>query len=201
MVCGPKLSAVLNTELSSKNCTVVELMTIGGCGLVMVNSYFKYCEDVDTHLMYLEKILLATLMNNILISADANTRSTLWYNDSTDNRGAKIGSFILACDLEIANQQSVLTTFENTRGDKSNIDVTMRTSSRDMIIRDWEIHEESFLTDDRLITLLIECIGASGRHPQRQPLSGETPNRSTRNINWKYFDAILLTHLGEIQDF
>lgn len=166
IVRGTKYSAVLNMELSSSTCTVVELYDlVRGYGLVTVCSYFKYSEPIEPHLEKLEGVLRYYRGANIIIAADVNARSTLWYNPTTDERGEKLESFIVQHDLLIRNKPSELTTFENSRGHHSNIDVTLSTELRNFVISDWHIKDQSFLSDHRLMAFLVEHTGTSGRAP------------------------------------
>ena len=88
---------------------------------------------------------------DIIVAADVNARSVLWFSDSTD----ELESFILANDMVIFNSMSELSTFENTRGQSGYIDVTIGSRSLDGRILDWRVSDET-ISSDRLIMFSLK---------------------------------------------
>jgi len=56
---------------------------------------------------------------------DSNARSTTWYDAITNRRGRILEEFLISNRLNIANEDSALTTFEFTRG-TSNVDLLVQ---------------------------------------------------------------------------
>lgn len=124
--------------------TVVEsTIKDGAHGFMMVNSYFTYNEEIDNHLSNLHKRICDNLRSDTIVSADANAKSTLWCNATTYDSRVKLENYIISQDLNTVNQLRELYTYENTRGYKSNTDITLCTANRDTTIKDWEVQEQS----------------------------------------------------------
>jgi len=63
--------------------------------------YFQYSEDIDSHIRHLEKLCFALRGKRVLVSIDANARSSLWGSRETDERGAKLEDLIRAFSLQV----------------------------------------------------------------------------------------------------
>lgn len=101
------LSVVLNAELSNQYCTVIELSPQGEeIEMILVNSYFRYNENIEPHIGALERILDNRQGRFTVISADINAKAFLWHNDIEDERGLKFESFLIAQDLQVCNVKS-----------------------------------------------------------------------------------------------
>ena len=74
---------------------------------------------------------------------------------STDDRGEELKALLLAHDLILYNSPSEVSTFENTRGQTSNIDVTFGSRSLERRISNWIVHGEVSISDHKLITLSL----------------------------------------------
>ena len=94
-----------------------------------------FADRIEFHINHLEGVINRFRGEPILIAADANARSVLWYNDTTDEKDEELETFILLYDLEIFNCPGEASTFENTRGHRSNIDVTLGSGSLAQRIR------------------------------------------------------------------
>lgn len=201
VVRNPGHGAVLNMHLSDRYCTVLDITPRdGGPELVVVNSYFKYSERIEPHIERLERILDYYRGKYIVISADLNAKSPLWYSSVEDERGRKVEDLIITRDLQICNQKSKLSTYENTRGHATNIDITMTTPSRSIHVAGWYIDPRSFLTDHRLVAFSIEYTSV-GDAPPGEVLDDEMPKINMRLIDWRHFDACLKVDLGAAVNF
>ena len=127
-------------------------LNIGDFSVIMVNCYFKYADRIGIHLDNLDGILNRFRGEKILIAADANARSVLWFNDSTDDRGEELEALMLAHDLVLFNSPGEVSTYENTRGHTSNIDVTLGSRSMEQRVRNWSVHGDMSISDHRSIT-------------------------------------------------
>lgn len=85
----------------------------------------------------------------VVIFADVNDRSVLWYNNSTDERGETLENLIVSHYMMLLNVESDLTIFENTRG---NIDITMCYRPGRSRVSGWKIITLSLSTDHRMIS-------------------------------------------------
>lgn len=201
VVRDPTLSVVLNGELSTKYCTVLEVVSFeSGIEFVIVNSYFRYNQNIEPHLDKLDSILNFYKDKYVVIAADVNARSFMWHNTLDNDRGQKLETFMLIKDITLHNVESEITTFENARGQKSNIDVTM-SAGRQMEVFDWTISRQSFLSDHRLITFSIESLVQRRSSPGGTSGHDLRPKINLRNIDWRVFDATLNVDLGMSENF
>lgn len=96
--------------------------------------------------------------------------------------------------------KSKLTTFENARGQSTNIDITMTTSSQQVRVAGWHIDPRSFLTDHRLVAFSVVCTSVGDASLGEVP-KDEIPKVNLRLIDWKHFDACLRVDLGTTENF
>lgn len=134
----------------------------------------------------------------IMISVDANAKSSLWFSGHTDKRGIMLEDAILALELDVLNVESEVTTFENTRGMGTNIDVTMVSSCLMSRVNSWQVKEELFISDHRLIIFqLSEGIDCNKNSNEVRPGSF-----IVRKANWFMFDWLILKgveNMGELE--
>lgn len=117
------LDVVLIRDCSYPTCIVVRL-GLGNEEIIVINAYFKYAGRIQRHIGHLERILTRFRNEVFLVVADVNARSVLWFNDRTDDRGEELEALILTHDLMLFSCPSELSSFENTKGQSTNIDVT-----------------------------------------------------------------------------
>ena len=75
--------------------------------------YFDSNEDIKGDLQKMENLLHYTNGNSLLILADTNARSKLWYDVINNERGKMIEEFITVNNLHIINENIGVPTFEN----------------------------------------------------------------------------------------
>lgn len=140
-------SVVMNTDLSNQYCTLLDILPLRGhAGFLLVNAYFRYNEPIEPHIAALEEILDQHRDRFIIITADINAKTYTWYNEVEDDRGRKFENSLLSNDLLMCNVKTKLTTFENARGHRSNIDVTVSTQCNTMKVVQWRIDDRPFLS-------------------------------------------------------
>jgi hypothetical protein len=86
---------------------------------------------------------------------DSNARSTTCYDDITNRRGRILEEFIISNRLNIANEDSAITTFESTIG-ASNIVLTVAYNIMIKLLHTWQCNGQESLSDHRFITFDIE---------------------------------------------
>lgn len=193
LVMNEKIGAIMQVGETNGACVSVRL-EIEGRELQVISLYCRPSEAIDAHLTRLEEIIRKKGNKRLVCGADLNARSGLWLSGSTDERGAKVEDVVMAWDLQILNRFSRWTTYENTQGGKSNIDVTIATRDVAEGAEDWKIHEET-LSDHRLISVKLggrqDEIGL--RNQQREG------SYCLRKVNWRDFDQALQRNLGNIE--
>ena len=121
--------------------------------IYVVSTYFQYKDDPDPYLNRLDSIISMIEPAPMLIGADCNAHSTMWYGDETNERGEKIEDFLGANGLMVVNEPSLLTTFASSRG-TSNFDVTIVSGGVARWVADWEVFDRT-VSDHRLLLSLI----------------------------------------------
>jgi hypothetical protein len=103
--------------------------------------YFDRQKLLKHDLTKVDAILLHAKRVGAIIALDSNARSTTWHDTITSNRGKHLEEYIISKQLHIMNEPSANSTSESQTG-KSNIDLTLVTSSVLRRISDWKISDE-----------------------------------------------------------
>lgn len=193
LVVNENIDVLMNASETNGSCVSVRL-EMHGKHIQVVNLYCRPSEPIDGHLARLADIIRKRGNKAIFCGGDFNAKSGLWLSGSTDERGSKVEEVVMAWDLEVVNEYSRWTTFENTQGGKSNIDVTM--VSRDLVekVENWKVHEET-LSDHRLVTCDLREESAV-RQSNNSVREGAY---DLRRVNWRQFDLSLMDRLYSLQ--
>lgn len=139
-------------HLCNRCCLVVHLDT-GVFEGYLVSAYFKYSDDIDIHILHLERVLEHLRGNKVVIGADCNVHSPLWFSDHrqytgrstlVEHRRSAMEGFVLGRVLILLNKEGQPSTF-STVNVESNIDVTLVT--RIVMGCDWTVHETASSSD------------------------------------------------------
>ena len=90
----------------------------------------------------------------VLLAIDSNSRSTAWHDTQTNARGRILETFLFSKHLHIMNEESILTTFLNSRG-SSNIDLTVITNQLLRAVEHWEVSDQESCSDHSVIKFAI----------------------------------------------
>jgi len=112
--------------------------------------YFDITKEIERELDKIEEILEFTKGNGLIIAVDSNSRSVAWHDSQTNQRGKIMEEYIISINLNIMNEESELTTFQNRRG-SSNIDLTIVNNQLLTALKNWEISEEESYSDHNII--------------------------------------------------
>jgi sugar/nucleoside kinase (ribokinase family) len=113
-----KIDAIAIRQVSDQDATLIEL-SYSGLNFYGASLYVKL-KDIES----LEKIIHLTKGKGLLLSIDSNSRSKLWYDRITNQRGKFLEDFIITRDLLLMNVKTSIPTFETIRG-RSWIDPTL----------------------------------------------------------------------------
>lgn len=162
-----------------------------------MNGYFKFGDGIEPYLGRLERVVRNFRGKKIVVSVDANAKCLLWFSAVTDERGMLLEDAILALELEVLNVESEVITFENTRGLGKNIDVTMVSWGLVSNVMSWQVKEELFISDHRMIVFqLSEGLDCKSDCNDVRPGSFVF-----RMANWLMFDWLIVKgveSMGEI---
>jgi acyl-ACP thioesterase len=98
---------------------------------------------------------------SILIAADCNSRSKMWYNNKTNSRGRKLEEYLVSRHLHLINEESERPTFINSIK-SSNIDLT--TANNLVDVNEWEVSNKESLSDHNYLQYKIRKGGASNQN-------------------------------------
>ncbi|GBP87565.1 Retrovirus-related Pol polyprotein from type-1 retrotransposable element R1 [Eumeta japonica] len=134
LVFNTKLAITFLSEISNDYCCCIHLQ-IGNFDFYLVSAYFKYSHDIEPHLLQIERILERLKGKRIIICADTNVHSLLWFSETrqyvgrgheAEERRTMLENLIAQHALIIHNVEGQPATFSGPAG-SSNIDVTLST--------------------------------------------------------------------------
>lgn len=104
-----------------------------------MSAYFKYNIPKILHTERLDQILVGK--KRILIGADTNGHSKLWFLEARNRRGRTIEEFIDRHGLKVHYIAGQINTFRRHDNRTSSIDVTMMTADIGHTVRNWEVSD------------------------------------------------------------
>ena len=122
----------------------------------------------------------------LLIGADVNAWSSLWFSDRDNPRGDKLSEFLIVNGFEIHNNRKVHTWAGGNAG-ASTIDVTMSLNLT-YLVKEWDVDETSAISDHKPITFMI------GAHSIEQ-----TKVRPYTKTDWEKFNHHVETRCPHIK--
>ncbi|KAI5753744.1 hypothetical protein M8J77_002974 [Diaphorina citri] len=191
--------AIFNNELKvmvmDSLCTeffAVILLHLENEDIYIISGYFKPNIDIDTHCNQLKEILDKLSGKKIVIGADFNARSIVWYDRITNNEGRIIENFLIEQNLYLINLPSENTTFCNTALRKSNIDLTLVSGNMMGRLTNWSIREDLVISSDH--NLLEYSIHVSSEHPETRK-----KNFNVGAANWNSFKSHIESEYEKIE--
>jgi len=128
------------SQLSNTHCVCVEVQ-VPGFSFYVVSCYFQYHDEMEEHLRHLEMVCHSLRGKRLLVALDANTRSSLWSPQRTDERGIKLVELIRAFGFQVLNDATQPPTFWTSTG-SSYIDVTLASPTMSKFIGEWKVRQE-----------------------------------------------------------
>ncbi|KAI4474757.1 hypothetical protein M0802_015458 [Mischocyttarus mexicanus] len=117
-----------------------------------VSLYCRPKGDIRTQMAKLERIVRKKNGRRVICGADLNSRSVLWNGKQTDRRGFIVEETLEVLDMEVLNKKNknYITTFKDTRGRGSNIDVIFITENLRKEMGNWQLDQE-LISDHRML--------------------------------------------------
>ena len=117
-----KKENVILTGVGDENDHIMCLKVMtGDLELIIINVYCQYSLPLEGFLEKIERALNGLQTKKGLIVMDANARSELWYNKTTDEKGVLLEEFIYKQNLSILNKPNNPPTYVSGNGE-SNIE-------------------------------------------------------------------------------
>ena len=154
------IGALLITQYSDKDNVLLEIQHENE-KFYAASIYMDYNATIDNDFKRIEEILTFTKGEKLIIATDSNSRSTVWHDTTTNNRGRQMEDFLASNQLHILNEERKLTTFQSSIGE-SNIDLTIANNKMLANIQKWDILEEESASDHNIIIFNISSHKADG---------------------------------------
>ena len=181
------INAIAINQISDGDCIVTELI-YKGAKFFGASIYFDGEEDIEEDLRKVEQSLDYAKGNGLMILADTNARSKLWYDTINNERGKILEEFLTVKSLHIINENKDIPTFETIRG-RSWVDLTITNDQLLRHVTEWKIEEDESCSDHKIISFKIgevnQCIINTSKGIRYITKDGDS----------KKFDDLLTTNL------
>ncbi len=148
-----KISAIDIKSFSNDYITCVSI-SLQKRKILFISVYFAPKSDMNSELYYLKSIIDNIKPEFLVISADTNAHSKLWFDKRDDNRGQRLIDFINENKLIIINNNTNTPTYVSHQG-KSSIDLTLINENLISIVSDWSLLDMDSMSDHKYITFKI----------------------------------------------
>lgn len=153
------IDAIAVRQLSNEDTTLLELRH-GDLNFYGAILYLPIDRDIERDVESIDKIVQHTKGEGIVISVDSNSRSKLWHDTITNQRGKSLEEYILTHDLFLMNEETGTPIFESMRG-RSWIDLTLCNNTLAQKTSGWTCGEES-CADHKIIFFNIATARTGG---------------------------------------
>jgi hypothetical protein len=144
-----------------------------------MSAYYVPNVDIRPDLDSIQHII-SSINNSYVISIDSNAHSEVWFDRRNDERGDHLLNFISQNNMILLNNNESEPTFDSDRG-QSTIDLTLISFNLINSVTDWQISDESSLSDHKFITFNL-C----GK--VEKIVFNSTLIYNTRKANWNSFN-------------
>ena len=183
-----KIDAIAIRQVSDEDATLIEL-SYSGLNFYGASLYFPIDREIERDIELLEEIMQLTKGKGLLLSIDSNSRSKLWYDTITNQRGKLLEDFIITRDLILMNVDTSSPTFETIRG-RSWIDLTLCNSILAQKTSGWTCGDEESCADHKIIFFNMVAERSNGNavhYPGKRYLTktgdwGKFVNKLTTNL-------------------
>jgi hypothetical protein len=148
IVTDNKIYAVAVKQVPDEDATLIEF-SYKGLNFYRV-SHVDFDPDMRRDNGKVEKIRKLTRGKGIIFSIDSNSRSKLWHDTHTNQRGKNLQEFIITSNQFVINEKTHIPIFEIIRG-RSWIDFTLCNNKLAQKTRIWTCVENENCSDHYLI--------------------------------------------------
>lgn len=152
-LCNDLLELTFVSQLSTTHCVCAEVLA-PGFSFYVASLYFQFSDEIEEHLRHLEVVFRSLRGKRLLVSVDANARSSLWGPQSTDDRGAQLEDLIRSYGIEVANNVAQPPTYWTPEG-ASYIDVTLASASMLGFVKGWKVRCDWVTSDHRAVDISL----------------------------------------------
>lgn len=166
------------SHLSNSHCTCIEVNGPFG-KLYLASMYFQHSHAIDPYIAQLRKIVALLPRAKLIIGADANAKSPLWFSEILDDRDEALAEATTDLNLLVLNEPGNPPTFQSHNG-ISRIDVTLASMQVISSTRSWRVREGLTTSDHNMITFSTFSVPTS-QYIQQQP------RFNSKKANWDKF--------------
>lgn len=161
VVLNPDIEVVAIRDLTDRFFAVASVRKGMGRSVVLISSYFKYSLPTQGFVRRLGHIL-NNVGDNVVIGADVNAHSTLWFsrpgNNSGFARGTRVEELLREQHLRVENRPGYPETYLRPGMGSSNIDVTLsRRGGIHHSVQGWAVVADLTDSDHRLLRFSVRC--------------------------------------------
>jgi hypothetical protein len=155
-----KIDAIAIRQVSVEDATLIEL-SYSGFNFYGASLYFPNDCDIERDIESLEEIIQLTKGKGLLLSIDSNSRSKLWNDTITNQRGKFLEDFIITRDILLMNVETSIPTFETIRGHNW-IDLTLCNSILAQKTSGWTCGDKESCADHKIMFFNIVAEQSNG---------------------------------------
>lgn len=154
VILDPSLDVTILRHLSDAHCVCAHIVSPFGA-FYLVSLYCQPTVDMVHSLNALRRIRTALGPVRLVVGADANAKSPLWFSrGGTDPRGGLLDDFLAETGWLVRNEPGNPPTFSTVNG-TSTVDVTLATQGAWRLLRTWEVKRGWTHSDHRVITFTL----------------------------------------------
>lgn len=155
LVLNKAIDALIIHQISDEDAAAIE-MRIGSLNFIAASMYFDIRQNIEIDMSKVKKIMDFAKGKGIglLVAADSNSRSRLWYDVLSNKRGKDLEEFLIANQLYVMNEDNGLPTFQSSRG-SSRVDLTLCNNTLVKEVLNWDSVIEESCSDHIIITFSI----------------------------------------------
>lgn len=194
IVFDPKL-VVMRLEQFCDSHIVCAQIDDGKTKIYVVSGYFQYSKPIGPYLQKLDTIIRNLRGHKVVVCADANAKSPIWFSDDVSNEGILLENLITEQNLYVVNESGNPKTYSQPGGE-GNIDVTLATEALIRTLNRWEVKDGWVSSDHRAITF------EANREAQQEVGMelGTTARFITKKAKWDLFDKAFSRKAPEVEE-
>lgn len=176
-ILDPTLDVTIIRHLSSVHCVCAHIVSSQG-SFYLVSLYCPPAADIADSIAILRGIHTVLGPVPIIVGADVNATSPLWFSRHPDQRGRFLEDFLAESGWHVRNEPGNPPTFSTVNG-SSNIDVTLTSPQAWHLLRTWRVGTGLTQSDHRVIHFTL------GSHTGNAPVKSARYN--TLRTDWPLF--------------
>lgn len=182
VIFDPSLVVMKLEQFSDTHIVCVQVDN-GKTATYIVSAYFQYSKPIEPYIERIGNIVRLLNGKRIVVCADANAYSPLWFSDKTTTEGELVEFLLMERNLYVANLEDNPKTYSQPGGE-GNIDITVVSENVINLVDNWTVHEGWITSDHYAITFGVLDELHHGMSYERK----EMAKFVTSKAKWDLFD-------------